>query len=358
MFMTALAVSRAWERNLEKVHETRHYDVEVRFETPAERRGLAALASVAGVRRVEAWGSAPAAFSRPGQLDVSRTYADGSHGSLYALAPPRDQRSIELPLVEGRWLPDDAPDAIVLNHGAYAQAGRPPIGAVLRLSIDGAPFEGHLAGVVEEIGSPGAAYLHPETFERVTGTEARSSMLRITSDAHGGAERDEVLRRLERALEGLSVEAVTPFSELRTAIGDHVGILIQALVAMALIMAVVGILGLVSAMGASVVERTRELGILKAVGADERTIVGLFVQEGLVIAALSWALATTISLPLTGLVDALVGQLGFLAPLPFVLAPSGIAGWAGLLAIAAVLATLVPALRAARMTVHEALREP
>lgn len=73
--------------------------------------------------------------------------------------------------------------------------------------------------------------------------------------------------------------------------------------------------------------------------------------------AVSWVLAVLISLPLTWLVEDLIGRLGFLAPLPFVVAPAAMLGWLGLVGLGGTLATLLPAQRAARLTVRAALAE-
>ena len=57
------------------------------------------------------------------------------------------------------------------------------------------------------------------------------------------------------------------------------------------------------------------------------------------------------------LVGTVIGKLGFLAPLPFVIAPVGLALWGGLSVVGALVATLGPAQRATSMTVRDALVE-
>jgi len=182
-------------------------------------------------------------------------------------------------------------------------------------------------------------------------------MFRIATTARSSQERNEVIRRIERVLleSKVGVEATVPLSEIRTAIGDHVLILIEMLVAMAVILAIVGALGLGSAMGVSIVERTRELGVMKTLGATPTRIVRMLVAEGAAIGALSWMLAFALSIPLSLFVDRLIGTLGFLAPLPLILSAPGRAIWLGLVAAVSLVATLVPARRAARMVVREAL---
>jgi putative ABC transport system permease protein len=125
--------------------------------------------------------------------------------------------------------------------------------------------------------------------------------------------------------------------------------------AMAALLGAVGVLGLVSAMGVSVVERTRELAIMKTLGATPGRIARRLVAEGLAIAGLSFVGAWALSLPLTWAVDRVVGNLGFLAPLPLILSPAATLGWVAIGTVATLAATIVPARRASALVIREAL---
>jgi putative ABC transport system permease protein len=357
MFMTALNVSRGWERNLAKITQTRFYDVEVRLHQPVSIALADELRRVPGVREVEPWGWAPAAFGRPGQTDVVRTYPDRGHGSLSMMAPPPATHLVRFPLRSGRWLATDDTDAVVLNHTALFQLPGAQVGSDVNISLDGQPTRWRVVGVVEEIGSPGTVYVRDRAFAQVTESAGQARMFRIVTSAGTTQERTEIARAIDRSLSksGAGVDIVIPLDELRLAIGGHVQLLIQLLVAMAIIMAIVGMLGLGSTMSISVVERTREIGVMSAIGATPRRIVKMIVTEALFIAGLSWVLAVALALPTTAGLDALVGMLGFLAPLPFVVAINPILLWLALLGVIGLISTLLPASRASSITVHEAL---
>jgi putative ABC transport system permease protein len=359
LFMTALAVSLAWERNLDSLYSTRHYDVEARFNAPEGAQLGEALSALDGVKTLERWGAAPAAFARVGRVDVVRTYPDRGHGSLWAFGVPPATTLITFPLLAGRWLEPGDEHGVVLNHVARAQSGGAKVGDEVLLSIDGAISSWSVVGIVEEIGSPAIAYTTDLAFARATGTGDRRRMVRLASRSSSPPERTALIRRLEDTLaqRGTGVEWVVPFTELRTAIGDHVVILIRALVALAFILAVVGLLGLTSAVGVSVLERSKEIGVLKAIGATPARVRSLLLTESLLTALTSWVVAVAASLPLTFGVETLIGNLGFLAPLPFVLSVPAMLGWLALVLVATVLATLPPVQRATAMSVREALAE-
>ena len=97
--------------------------------------------------------------------------------------------------------------------------------------------------------------------------------------------------------------------------------------------------------------------VTTSVGATPGRVVRMIVTEALSIGATSWVLALALSVPLTALLDWLIGSLGFLAPLPFAISPAPVLIWFVLVATVAVVASLLPAGRASSLTVREALAQ-
>ncbi|HMA92616.1 MAG TPA: FtsX-like permease family protein [Polyangiaceae bacterium] len=357
LFMTSLAVSKAWVKNVDKIYESRFYDVEIRLRTTGDSALISQMQSLPGVRNVELWDYGPAAFARTGRVDLVHTYPDRGHGSLSVMAPPVTTELVRFPLLAGRWLLPADDTGVVLNHVAAAQRPGIRIGDEVLLSMGGHVNRLRLLGIVEEVGSPGIAYVTHGGFLAFGVPESSGRLVRLATIRGTAGQRALVIPRIESLLaqRSVGVESVVPFAELRTAIGDHIAILTRALVAMAVVLAIVGILGLGSAMGTSVVERTRDIGVMKAIGGTSRRIIRAIVAEGLATATASYLVAIVLSLPLTWVVQGIIGRIGFLAPLPFVLSPAAILGWAGLLGLSTLAATLPPAYRAAALSVREAL---
>ncbi|HET9931301.1 MAG TPA: ABC transporter permease, partial [Polyangiaceae bacterium] len=302
MFMTALDISRGWARIVDRVYENRSYDVEIRLNSPAQL--TEPLQGVPGVRKVEAWAYSHTALWKPNRVDVVRTYPDGSHGSLALIGPPPTTDLVHFPLLAGRWLLPQDTDAVVINHMVLGQAPGTKVGDELTFSLEGRPTTWRVVGIVEEVGSPGAAYVSREAFERLSGTPGKARMLRVATTATSPNERTAVIRAIERRLEQerADVEAVIPLSVLRTAMGDHIVVLIRMLLAMAALMVTVGMLGLASTMGTNVLERTREIGVMKTIGATPNQVARLVVSEALFVGVVSWLAAVVLAVPLTALV--------------------------------------------------------
>jgi putative ABC transport system permease protein len=110
-----------------------------------------------------------------------------------------------------------------------------------------------------------------------------------------------------------------------------------------------------SSMGTSVVERTREFGVMRAIGARSNTILRNIISEGVFIGLMSWLIALPISIPLTYGIGYLVGTMSFRFPLPLVMSPAGLGIWLAVIVIGSIAASAYPAKQAAQLIVHETL---
>jgi putative ABC transport system permease protein len=359
IFMTSLNVRDGWTATLDAIGKTRHYDVEVRFRDDQPDSILKDLEAVSGVVKVESWGWSPASLARPGKIDLVQVWPDKGHGSLSLVGMPIGTKLVSFPLMEGRRLTEADTMGAVINHIAWIQSGKPGIGAQVLVGIDGRILSTTLVGVIEEVGSPAMVYVTPHTFATFDSSQGRSRMIRVVTSAKTPKERTEILQNLERAMEAkdLPVQVAIPFSELKTAIGDHMKILVSALFALAGVMGLVGMLGLASVTGMGVLERTREFGVLKTLGATTKAIMRMVLSEALWTGWISWILGFALALPLTLVLDRIIGSLGFLAPLPLVIGWAGPVGWLLVVLVISVIAGWIPARRAARLTIREALAQ-
>lgn len=120
-------------------------------------------------------------------------------------------------------------------------------------------------------------------------------------------------------------------------------------------MAVIGVLGLASAMTTSIMERTREIAVMRAIGARTGTIRLSIVAEGLLIALLSTVAAFVLSVPMTAAMAWIVGTASPGPAIGVVVSPSALPVWLALVLVASAAASAVPAWQASRLTVREAL---
>jgi len=105
----------------------------------------------------------------------------------------------------------------------------------------------------------------------------------------------------------------------------------------------------------NVLERTREIGIMRAIGADDRSVMQTVIAEGIVIGAISFVLAVLLSVPFTYLLSTIVSLAVFQSPIDVVFTYTGYAIWLGLVLALSIIASILPAHNAARLTIREVL---
>ncbi len=358
MFIASTSVQTAWDYFVSASAHDRDYDLELQLNGYAPTSDVLNLVSnVGGIAKVEPWSVTPAAIARADGLTVVRTYPDGGHASLDFRAMPRADRLAHLVLLQGSLPSEGQDDKLIVNQGAWNQLGRPDIGDSVALTVAGRTSTYHLAAVVRQIVTLPSAFVSRIAYQSATRTRNLTNAIRIVTEDHAAASVDLVSKKIEAELAGASIHIAKSISEARmdSAVGGHVKILVVSLIAMSILMAIVGLLGLASAQGISVAERTREFGIMRTIGGTNTVIVRNVVAEGLFIGLLSVMAAIVLSLPLTMGIGRLVGTMSFGLPLPLMLSHAGLAIWLAILVGGSVLASLIPAVRAARLTIRETL---
>ncbi len=356
MLETSLALRTAWTDDVTLAARQRRWDIELALQAAAPWDCIAArLVAIPGVLAAESWNGTPAAAAGNGGVEVVHTYPDGGHGGFSLRAAPPDTAMIAPHVVEGRWLRADDADTVVLNTATRAAAfPSAHAGDTIALSVDHHPQRWRLVGVIDETLMPGAAYVIPSTFDRATGGSGGVSGLRIALRDRAGAEAS--LAAISRALarDGLVVRGAITARRFAAAQGGHVAILVAALGFIALLMSLVGLLGLASALSVATAERTREFGVMRALGASRGLALRVVLAEGVIIGGAGWALAVGLSLPLSAVVGRVLAAISGqdLAPR---LAGPGVAALLAALLVGAVIASLGPALRASRWSVRESL---
>jgi len=359
MFITGLNVKTGWESYLTTAAAERHYDLEIRFNRPqSEEKIRSSLATISGVAQIESWNLTPAAIYRPDGLDIVRTYPDGGHGSFSLRSAPPDSALMQVTLLSGRWLQVGDSNEVVLNQNAVALYPDAKVGDAINLMIDGRTTTVQLIGLVRQILTPATAYVSPDRFAAATGQATSfTNAVRIVTSQHDAKSIAAASGAIENALtaQDISLKVVISETMLESATSGHVYIFIFALILISVVMAVVGALGLMSSMSTSVIERTREFGIMRAIGARSRAILRNVISEGVFIGLLSWIIAVPLSVPLSAGIDYSIGLMSFRSPLPLIVSPLAVFGWLVIVFVGATAASFYPARQAARLTIRETL---
>jgi putative ABC transport system permease protein len=360
VFVAGMSLSAGTKAITDEQKQQRTWDVDVQLARPASADKLATIVrGVPGVSRVEAFNVTPTGLAGPGQLPVTRTYPDQGHGRVQVTALPTGTTMFTQPkLLEGRWLNPGETGAVVLNQVTRNNT-LPGVGAsdTVQLLIGGKPASWRVVGLVEERMGAGGVYATAEGFAAATGQPQQANQLRVATNRHDQPTRTAVADAVNNALTGAGVEVQSAVSVSRMeAISEgHLGPVILILLGIALPLGVVGVIGLASTMGANILDRTREFGVMHAIGARPKAVRRIVTAEGVFLALASLLVAALPALGLTKVLGAGLGNLFFSAPLPYQVSIPAVGIWTALVILGAVLATEAAATRAARLTVRKAL---
>jgi len=359
VFVAAMSLGAGADAITAQAQEERDWDVEVRLPNPAGIDEIAAVIDgVDGVTGAEGWNQVAGAVAVSGAVPVTSTYPDQGHGRLSVVAvPPGSEMLGEPELSEGRWLEEGETGAVVLNQNARDDVPDVATGDTVDLVIGGEPTEWTVVGIVEQLKGGSAAYVSAAGFAAATGDPVAANEFRIATVGHDEASREAAAAAVKAALSGAGypVRSADSVDRADAISAGHLGPLIAIMLGIAIVMGVVGGIGLASTMSANVLDRTREIGVMHAIGARPRAVRRVIVAEAVFLALASCAVAVIPTLILTAALGSGLGNLMMSTPLPFRISGLAVVIWLVLVVLGAVLATEAAAARASRLTVREAL---
>lgn len=278
--------------------------------------------------------------------------------NINIFGPPADSQLIDPILVAGRWIQADDVRKLAVSEGAVKYFPDLKPGDTVNLRIDGRDEFWEVIGIFKFVDREGVlAYAPYEYVSKVNHLVNRAFSFRLVTDRHNRPYQDAKAEELDKYFrdEGFKVRiAEAGRASLDTAV-ESLDILVVFLLIMAVLTAVVGVMGLTGTMGMNVLERTREIGIMRAIGADDRAVMRTVIAEGVFIGMISFGLAIVVSIPLTYLLSTIVSVAIFQTPIDVVFTFTGYAIWLGVVLALSALASVLPARNAARLTIREVL---
>jgi len=282
-----------------------------------------------------------------------------SSTDVYLLAPPSNSKLIKPVITAGRWLIPGDENALVIGNHLLKLRPDLKVGDDIIIKINNQETTWHIVGFYKLAGNSNPPLLYT-TYEYLTRLEGQAGMvynLRVITAQNDPLTERHVSNELDNLFKskGVKVSQIQLGSDWRAQQSATLDVLIYFLMSMAVLIVFVGGLGLMSTMSMNVLERTREIGILRSIGASNGDILRLVVFEGMMIGAISWALAAVASLPLTFLMNGGVGAALFTMPLDFYFSWNGLIIWLVAILVLSALASLLPASKTIRLTIRDVL---
>ena len=306
---------------------------------------------IPGVEVVESW-----------SLDTATIQYEGGRESeeLEVVGLPYDAQTINPLLVDGRWLTDSESQGIVINEDLTGVESSVELGSEITLKVDQKEQTFNVVGIVSKHLSGPRIYMTPTMFGKLTNRYNQADSVRIrldTSSLSKPTTQVQLGKQLETRFEhaGISRSNSVTHHEIFGDFTDVFDIILIVLIIMAVLLAIVGGLGLTGTLSINVLERTREVGVLRAVGASNHAVRGVILIEGMVIGFVSWVLGAVLSGPAGLALAAAIVTAILNADLTYQYSFPGLLLWFVVVGVIGVMASLGPAERAASLTVREVL---
>jgi putative ABC transport system permease protein len=327
-------------------------DVMITFKEPYRTAQVEReLQQIPGVKRVESWGAATAEL-----LDQN----DNVDANLIVVAPPEDTILLDADIVAGRWLNTDDEKVLVVSDAIWDEYPDFEVGDSLRIQFPGQRAEEWpVVGIYRFISMSGdmLAYANYDTISYLTNTPGQATNYRVVAEIESLEGQNALSQDIDQFLrdQGYKISNVEAGKVTREQNGQAVNILVIFLLTMAILTAVVGSIGLMGTMGMNVLERTREIGVMRAIGAVDGQIIKSVVIEGMMIGLISWFWALLLSFPISFVLLRTISTAMMGTAMPLQITALGFAIWLGVVIFLSVVASMWPARGAARLTIREVL---
>lgn len=349
IFIAIFSIRASLQQTLNDALAYFDYDVQVIFDqTYRVDRIQRLLEDVPGIDAIETWGFGSTRRVRP----------DGTESdNIIIYAPRADSTMLNPILAEGRWLVPDDDNAVVINTDVLRTEDDLKLGSTLTIKINDKESTWVVVGITRGALTGPNMFVNFDYYARVTNAvdRAQISLVRLDDRTPGNQQRmGGLIEDLYRD-RGFRVNQMSTIAQLRTTISTVFDVIIVFLLAMAVLLGLVGGLGLMGTMSINVLERTREIGVMRAIGASNGAILRIVLAEGLIIGLLSWTIGGIIALPASQLLTSIVGEALLQAAPSYIFSTSGAILWLGIVLVLAYMASFLPARRASRLTVREVL---
>jgi len=353
IFMMVLSTHHSFNETILQIFRGFGYDVIIGFSQPQRINEIIPLIEAQpNVAHAEMW----LFLGAPGH--VPGTSGPGSEYDVALRGIPADTELYVPELTAGRNLDPADGHALLLNQKLARRMGL-EVGDSLVFDFGPAGESTYtIVGLIFDLAGndQNTAYIHRETLNADLNQVGRASVAEIrvaenTLAAQQAMETD--LRDYFRTL-GIGLSYTDTAAEIQANANAQFSILTTLLLIMTFLIAVVGSFGLSGTLSINVLERRREIGVMRAVGASSADVAFIFVGEGMLLGVLSWLAAVPISL-FAGryFVDALGVVIDFPAVYHYSL--QGVWLWLAIVLALSLLASWLPARRATQISVRESL---
>ncbi len=359
VFMMVLGVNDATRYTFgDKLTSIHNYQVNLQFEQLTRSKRLINLALTnPQVSDVESW-LVISGKVRP--VDQKESQVTDARIQIFGL--PVDSEMYQAELREGRWLNEFDQRAVVIGEGLASEKGWNLGDRITLTDIRERETDWDIVGITYDPLANSDVFVPLSSLQQELREAGRTNTLWLTTFNQEPDATQAASSELVELFESRNLD-VTPsgtFGYLTTAeivsqTQDGYSLIFQLLAIMGVIIAVVGGVGLSGVLTLNVLERRREIGVMRSIGASSWRVIRISIGEGVLLGWISWLIALPLSIPAAYLLATRGLSLALNQQLSYQFSPIGAVIWLVLITVLAVIASSFPARSAAKVSVRESL---
>jgi putative ABC transport system permease protein len=359
IFMMVIGVNDATRFTYgDKLTSIHNYQISLQFENPARVQRTKNLALTnPNINAVESWLVMSGKARASNQPD-----SEVSDPRIRLFGMPADSNIYSPDLQSGRWIKPGDGRAAVISKQLADETGWNVGQQITITAADGREDDWLIVGIAYDPIADTALFVPLSAIQKELGLQGQANTLFAQSEYRGGEQLGSVALQLSDMYTArgydLVPSSVFGYSTINEIVEQTTGgfsLILQLLAIMAVIIAVVGGVGLSGVLSLNVLERRREIGVMRSVGASTWRVIRLYVSEGVILGWLSWMIALPLSIPAAYLLATRGLSFALNQQLVYTFSPSGALIWLVVITFLAVFASSLPARGAAKLSVNESL---
>jgi putative ABC transport system permease protein len=293
-------------------------------------------------------------------ISARRVRPDGTESSNYFIyGPPAATALFHPQMIEGRWLLPQDENGVVVSTDVLEEERDLHVGDALVFKVGDRKRTFRVVGLTRTLltRDQPSVYVNFPSFGALLGGGNRADWMMLATERHDSGYQSAVTVALNTYFErlGIRIRSAFPMAEHQAQVQAIFDVIVALLMIMAAVLALVGGLGLAGTVSINVLERTREIGVMRAIGARNATLQAIVIVEGVMIGVVSWALAAPLSVPMSVALSHALGMAIVRTPLSYTFSFGGVLVWLGLVTAIGGVASALPAWNASRLPVRDTL---
>ena len=355
-FLMVMSLNSSLSFTLDNIFARQRYDTTIQFRENQRAGQVVALAApVQGVERSELHLVQAASMFVAGQLVKEAGIGTNIEGI------PAESDFFKPLIVAGRWIMPGDGRAVVLTRDT-AEKNHIQVGDIVTLNLgELGKDQWQVIGLYDPVFAGGFSsdtiYAPLDSLYKATKKYNQGTLLYLRTTSHSAEFTTAITTQIKNLYEnhGLKVVQSQTQPDLRQTDDFQFEIVIWMMLSLSIIVALVGGIALMGVLSIGVIERTKEIGVLRAVGARSRTILGIFIMEGILQGMLSWLVAIPISFLVGPVAANALGQAMFGASLDYQYNWLAVGIWLVVILCVSAFASVLPARSATRISIRDSL---